>query len=197
MQALTQAITFQAPGESPSALQRTVTFILNDGDGAVSNTATKLVTVVPVNDVPVLTGSGAIGYGLNDPAVLLAATYGVTDVDSFNVATGRLLVKFDSGGDAANRIFLGGAFSLLGNNVVLDGTTTIGTRNTNGGVGTSNFIITFNASATPAIVQSLIRDLRFRTVSGVGTQQRIVSLNLTDGDGGTSNTVTRTINVSP
>jgi hypothetical protein len=90
---------------------------------------------------------------------------------------------------------LSGRFSLNGNNVVLDGTTVIGTRNANGGVGTISLVVTFNASATVARVELLLRAIRFRTVSGAGGQRQI-RFRVSDGDGATSAAVVRTINVN-
>lgn len=54
VQALVRAITFRSLGTTPSTLQRTISLIVNDGDGAVSRTATKLVSVVAVPPPPSL-----------------------------------------------------------------------------------------------------------------------------------------------
>ena len=84
----------------------------------------------------------------------------------------------------------------MGNNVVLNGNTTIGTLNANGGVGTTQLQIALNASATRAIVQQLLRAVRFRTVNAATSLQRVVEFSLTDGDGSASNKVTKTVNVT-
>lgn len=200
VQALAKAITFAATGENPTAGQRTITFMVNDGDGASSTAATKLVNVTAINDAPLLTGSAtALGYTRGAAAMLVSSTFGMTDTDSGDFNTGRLLVKFDSLADAANRLEVGGAFSFSGTVVnYFNGTTNvaIGSRNTNGGVGTANLSITFNASATNSLVLQLLRNITFRTQGTTSTTQRIISFNLTDGDGGTSNTITRTVNIS-
>ena len=56
--------------------------------------------------------------------------------------------------------------------------------------------IVFTADATPGIVQQLVRSLRFRTESSTFSDPRIVSFSLTDGDGGLSETLFKTVNVS-
>lgn len=196
--ALTRAITFRTLGENPSTLQRTITWQVNDGDGAPSLFATKFVNVTAVNDPPVLAGTTtALGYTRGAAAIAISNNFTTTEPDSSNFANGRLLAKFDSPADAANRLEVSGAFTFSGTTLnYFNGTSTIaiGTRNTNGGIGIQ-LSIRFNANATLPITQHLLRSLRFRTVGTANATQRVVSLNITDGDGGISNTLTRAINV--
>jgi len=202
VQELSQSIGFRHAGENPTSTQRVITFQVSDGDGGSSQVLTQSVNVTPVNDAPVLGGiNGTVGYTRNAAAgVQLASTARVTDADSANFDTGRLTVAITSGGNASNRLQLGGTlFTLNGQNVVrtVNGTSTvIGTLNANGGVGTTSFEVTFNANATAGIVQQLVRAMRFRTVGSTSTVQRVVSFTVTDGDGGTSNTLTKTVNVT-
>ena len=90
---------------------------------------------------------------------------------------------------------MGGPFSLSGNNVILDGQT-IAVQNVNGGQGTTQLQITLNAQATPSVAQQLVRAIRFRTVANDTLAQRQIDFTLSDGDGGTSTTQTRTVNVT-
>ena len=53
-QTVLRSVQYSTVSDNPTAATRTVSFTVNDGD-APSNTATKSVTVVPVNDAPVLT----------------------------------------------------------------------------------------------------------------------------------------------
>ena len=53
----------------------------------------KQVALTPVADAPVLTLPASAGYTLNNPAVLLAATAGLTDVDSPSFNLGNLRVR--------------------------------------------------------------------------------------------------------
>jgi ELWxxDGT repeat protein len=57
VQALVQALAFITLGDAPSTLQRTLSLKVSDGDGGISNVATKTVNVVAVNDAPVLDNS--------------------------------------------------------------------------------------------------------------------------------------------
>jgi hypothetical protein len=61
-------------------------------------------------------------------------------------------------------------------------------------LGATNLVITFNAAATPAIVEQLLNAFRFRATSS--TAQRQITFLLSDGLGGISNKITAKINVS-
>jgi hypothetical protein len=124
----------------------------------------------------------------------LAVAATVKDPDSANFASGSLIVSITSGGEAANRLNLtGGAFTLSGWTVNYNGTP-IGSLGSNG-FGVKPLKVWFNANATPAIVQALVRNIRFRTVGSTSSDTRTIAFSLSDGDGGISNTATKTVNV--
>lgn len=153
---------------------------------------TAVLTIAPVNDAPVLGISGEIGYTQNSPAITLAPWATVSDVDSANFGDGTLTVEFLSGGDVSNRLEIGGnTFSVNGNQIFKKGTL-IGTI-TNDGIGLNKLEIVFTEKATQTVVQQLLRAIRFRTVDGTSTETRVIAFSLTDGDGGTSNTVTKNV----
>lgn len=150
---------------------------------------------IPANQPPSIVLSGTMGYTRNAAAgVVLAPHATVTDADSPNFNTGVLVVSIISGGESANRLSLnGGAFTLNGTAVNYNGTR-IGTL-TGSGYGTNPLSVQFNANATPAIIQALVRNIRFKTVSSTSNLARVITFSLTDGDGGISNTATKTVNV--
>lgn len=202
---LVQNITFRTLGDNPSTATRTVRFTLTDDTGVVSNLATKTVIVAAVNDRPVIDNGGGtpIAYTRNSAAIIVSGSFTLSDPDSADFSGGQLLISIpaNKGGNAANLLAVGGAFSFSGNNLVYtNGTTntTIGTRNTNGGVGTTDLTFTFNANATSAIVAQLVRNIRYSTTGlAAGTvPAREVNFTITDGDGGTSLVVNRLVNVS-
>ncbi len=99
-------VTYQNTSLNPSNLQRTVSFTVNDGT-ANSTAATRLITVVPVNDPPMLTTSGVtLNYTENDPATVIDAGVTVSDVDNatLNHADVKITNNFAAGQDvlAAN-----------------------------------------------------------------------------------------------
>jgi len=197
VQSILGNIMFSNPSERPASRRRDIEAQVYDGDGGVSNIATATVGVQSVNDVPILSGiGGSVGYVRNSSAVFLARSATVSDVDNPNFGGGKLLVEITNGSAPSNRLLLSGLFTFSGNYVVYNGTTTIGTRNPNAGVGTTKLEVTLNANATRTIVQQLVRAIRFSTVGATTTAPRVVEFALMDGDGGVSNKATKTVNVT-
>lgn len=150
---------------------------------------------IPVGQPPSIVLSGTVGYTRNaTTGVLLAPSATVTDPDSPNLDTGSLVVSIISGGESANRLTLtGGAFALNSSTVNYNGQQ-IGTL-TGSGFGTTPLSVQLNVNATPAIVQELVRNIRFKTVGSTSNLSRVITFSLSDGDGSTSNTATKTVNV--
>ena len=197
VQALLRSITFSSLSENPSILDRTVKVTLTDGDGGTSNSPTKTVKVVAANDAPVIGAfDTAVIYTENAVPVLLDTNATVVDLDSPNLDTGRLTVSILTNSQTTDRIgvkHVGNATNQIG----VSGTTV-----SYGGVvigsftGTTTLIISLNAQATPAAVQALLRSITFSSVSGTPSMlDRTIKVTLTDGDGGTSNSPTKTVMV--
>ena len=195
VQALLRAITFRTIGDTPSALPRTLRFELNDGDGA-TGVATTTIRVTAVNDAPVLGGvTGSKSYTKNvATGVVLASAATLSDADHSIWTGGKLAVRISTGAGASNRIFVGTGFSVDSLNTVFKGTLAIGTLNAGGGTGTKELLITFNSKATTAIVTSLIRSIKFKTVSGTAGDRR-VHFKITDPAGGLSTELSVLVNV--
>lgn len=186
-QSVLRQIAYRNVSDHPFTNTRTLLVQATDGDGGVSAAMTKSISVVAVNDAPVLSlGSGSVGYELNAAAVLIAPSATVQDVDSLNFGTGKLTVSITSGADASNRVSIGGpTFTIDSSRQLLRSGVVIGALNANYGQGTTKLEVTFNFKATPSIVQELLRALRFRTVVSTSTARRTISAVLTDGDEGT------------
>jgi hypothetical protein len=153
------------------------------------------VTVKAVNDAPTLANfSGSVGYTRGDTAILLAAFATVKDPDSPDFSGGKLSVEIVAGEQTANRLQVGGAFSFSNGKLLRDGVT-IGTISGNG-IGLNKLEFAFNTQATANIVQELMRSIRFRTISGATAGDRRISFSLSDGDGGTSAALEKTVRVS-
>jgi len=116
----------------------------------------------------------------------------VSDSDSANFDGGQLRVAITSGqqsledvlgirnqGSGAGQIGVSGANISYGG--VLIGTYT-------GGSSGSNLVVTFNSAATEAAAQALVRNLTYVNSNGFdpNTSARILSVTISDGDGGTS-----------
>ena len=190
--------------ENPFPNPRTVTLTVNDGDGGTSLAVTKQIVVRPVNDRPVLGGIGAVAlnYLNNGGSIAVSSAATLSDVDNPTLLNGKLTVRFLAGLNTSNRIEIGGTLFRLGlsNEIFrrdnLTGLETqIGTLNANGGVGFTKFEVTFNALATPIMVQQLIRAIRFRTVGNIVNTQRHLSFVVADGSGSVSDAQIVNINI--
>ncbi len=93
-----------------------------------------------------------------------------------------------------------GRISTSGSEVQFDdpvqGTKVIGTFS--GGSGTAALVVVFNTNATTARVQAVLQALAYRDISAnPSSKARTLSVYISVGDGGTSATSTKTINVEP
>lgn len=178
VQALLRNVTFRTT--SVSTLTRNVQVVINDGDGVISNLPTKTVRVNASNVAPVLGNFG--------PIVTLDASYTsylkiapnatVRDSDSdFHGATLTLTALNGQVGDYFHVPFNAAIASAVG------------------GEGATTLVITFNGwTNAVASMQYILRSISWGTNSRIEGQRTIVAT-VTDGDGGTSNTVSRTFNV--
>lgn len=153
-----------------------------------------------VNVAPTLGNAGGIAsYTEDAPAILLAPNGTVTDPDSANFAGGWLTAKIINNAQSDDRLEVrhqGNAAGQIGvsGNQIRYGGVLIGTFT--GGVGTAPLTISLNSSATPGGVQTLLRNLAFRTLSDhPATARRGIQLKLADGDGGMSPNAVRYVDV--
>ncbi|MCC7419757.1 MAG: hypothetical protein IT428_05720 [Planctomycetaceae bacterium] len=202
VQTVLRSITFQSTSENPSATPRMVSVTLSDGDGGTSRAVSKTIQVVPVNDAPVITGfDGTVNFVKNGPAVVIDADAVVRDVDSPNFAGGTLTAALTDNAEATDRLAIrnqGNWFGMIGvsgANVTYGGVR-IGTWA--GGDGGNPLVVTLNAAATLAAVQTLLRNITFASTAAVPSLlPRTVSVTIDDGDGGDSTSIaaTKTVNI--
>ncbi|MFJ4347293.1 Ig-like domain-containing protein [Pseudomonas sp. NPDC089401] len=196
-----------AYGNSASAYTtgtRSVTVSVNDDMGSTSRTAS--VVVLPQNSVPVIANlnGDSVAYTQGSGAVLIDAggNATITDSDSADFAGGNLTASVSANGVGSEDV-LGirnqgtgaGQISVSGSTVSYGGVA-IGT--VAGGSGGANLVVTFNANATAAAVQALVRNLTYdngNAGNGIGQATRAVAVTVNDGDGGTSSAATVTVSV--
>lgn len=159
------------------------------------------ITVSGGNAAPVLgLPSGAISYITNGPAVLLDTAATVSDSDSADFSGGNLSLSLVNNAEVNDRLEIrnqGAAVGQVGvgSGVVSFGGIAIGT--VSGGVGVVPLVIAFNSNSSPAAAQAVLRNVRYRAVSGiVGTLLRRVQAALSDGDGGSAVVVIKFINIA-
>ena len=197
VQALLRNITFSSVSENPSTLSRTLKISLQAANGNIAHQALKSVQVVAVNDAPMIGAfDTAISYTENSAPVLVDLNATVLDLDSADFSGGRLTVIVAENlqwtdrisirhvGDAAGQIGVSG-------NTIRYGGVLIGLSS-----GLNQFIVNFHSTATPAAVQALLRNLTFSSVTrNPSTLTRMIRVTLTDGDGGTSQSVNKSVQV--
>ena len=168
-----------------------------DGDG--DGVAAPDIGAVEFGAVPVINlGGGTVTYTENQASVALATSATVTDADTAALATGRLSVSYAAAGLLTDQLTLGagsgtGAVTLVGTSVRVAGVA-VGTLA--GGANGANLTIVFNAAATLARVSAVVSAISFAATGDNPTpSDRTIRYTLTDGQGGTSRTATRTVTV--
>lgn len=139
-QALMRNITYENVVGNPSTATRTVRFVLTDGDGGTSNTATESITVAAMNDAPVVGAPGAPLAAVEQVNLSIHGTgFTVSDVDeagsgataTLNVNEGSItVVEGDSGvtitgGNGTGTVTLSGTIAQIDNLLTAGGTGTI------------------------------------------------------------------------
>lgn len=191
-----QAVTLD--GRALTAADRIVA-TATDSNG---NTSEFSAPYFEVNVAPVLTLSGAsVDYTENNPPTPLDPAATAADADGADFDQGALTVDFASGGAAEDRLGVAGQGSGLGQvgvsgNAIARNGSAIGTFS-GGSDGFTPLVITFTANAGLSDVQAVLEDVTYFNVSeSPSTVSRTVRFVLTDGDGGTSNTVLESVNVT-
>jgi len=173
------------------------TFSYKANDAIVdSNIAT--VNLYVGNQAPTVTlPSANPTYTENAPAIFIDPNATVTDLDSQNFDSGKLIVHFSNGGSADDRLIIQSNITnkiQVNNTSFLQDGSFVGTFS--GGIGTEDLVINFTSKATPAAVQAVLRSISYFNIwDNPLTIPRNVSFVLTDGDGGTSATISKTINL--
>ncbi|HEX3148632.1 MAG TPA: cadherin-like domain-containing protein [Gemmataceae bacterium] len=154
---------------------------------------------IPNQSPTIALPGGSTTYTENQTNLFLDSTATVVDDDSPDFDIGTLTVSITANASASDRLTIinqgNGAGQIGVAGAVLNfGGVQIG--NVSGGVG-SDLVVIFNSSATPAIVQAVLRDITFSIASDNPTSgTRTVQVKLTDGDGGASNTASLNIGVT-
>ncbi|MBI1298435.1 DUF11 domain-containing protein [bacterium] len=192
---------------NPTGGNRTVRFVLTDGDGGAGNNVDATVTVVAVNDPPTLADVTSpvtfLENAVNAGAVVIDNDVTFGDVDSANFDTGSVTVSYTAGGAAQDQLSVNnqgngaGQIGVSGSAVSYGGTQ-IGTISaTNDGEDGATLAISLNASATVAAVEALIENLAYDNSSDAPNPARTIGIVVDDGDGAASASVSVVINVTP
>ncbi|WBY03784.1 DUF4347 domain-containing protein [Ramlibacter tataouinensis] len=177
-QAALRAVTYANTSQAPDTALRTVSFQVNDGGGnGASNTiASSSVSVVSVNDAPVLANGGTAAYTEQDPAVAISPALSLSDADHTSLQSATVWIQnFVAGQDV------------------------LGFTDQNGISGSWDAVsgvLTLSGTASVAHYQAALRSITYANASEdpVGTP-RIVRYQVGDGTD-TSNIVSATVTVT-
>ena len=140
------------------------------------------------NEAAVTLPSGTLIYGIGLAGVGLDGRAIVADTNGASYNGGTLTVTLTTNGTSTDRLEIRNTGSGAGQIGVSGSTVSYGGT----GIGTftaptgTNLVVTFNASATPAAAQALLRNITFRNVTNnPSLNTRTVSVVLTHADGGT------------
>ncbi|WP_183098489.1 Ig-like domain-containing protein [Nocardioides pelophilus] len=196
VQAVLRNVTFRHLGLDPGP-SRTIRFVLADGDGGTSLPATRAVSVVPVNNAPVIASveTDPASYAIGSGYRFLTTTGTVLDADSSDFSNGSFTVTVVDGGQDADELTVRSQGQLTVNsNAIKDGPVTIGVFA--GGGGSEPLEIFFVNAPTGPQVEGILRSIAYRHNGVAPTSSKTVQIVLTDGDGGTSTPATRTISIT-
>ena len=196
----TAFVQFHAWDQSDGAVGTRVDPSISGGTTAFSDVVeVAAITVSDVNDAPVLSDDFNSATASEGNGAFLFQNETVTDVDDLDFDGGSLTVTVASSPD--NNYGLGlvtpfGGVATSANDVLVNGIVV----GTNGGTGSLQIpgssgplVINFNANASAADVQAVFNALAIHNSSEVGGIRTVEAV-LTDGDGGTSNTVSDDVN---
>ena len=185
-QAVIDSITFKNTSDNPTTDTRTITVTVNDGalDSAAASTS---VTVVPVNDAPVLdldTGANGSGYTTayteNGTPISIGGAVSIADPDSANLKGAVITLTNAKSGDVLAAADQFGIHATVTN-------------------GNGQITVTLTGEASRADYESMIKSITYSSTSEDPDQTpRKITVTVSDGNpvNGASNTSTTTINVT-
>ena len=158
-----------------------------------------------ISDVGIdgFTGAEAVSYVENATAAILVSVGTLTNISFHDFVGDSLTVWFSAQATVDDRLSItssGDTEGKIGVDNIARSVRYSGVQiaTFTGGIGKTPLVITFNSAASQAAVQATLKAISFSNVSEnpIATR-RTVSMHLTDGHGGSSNMVTRNIDVIP
>lgn len=201
VQSVVRHFEMKVSSSNRSNLDRSVSFRLLLTDGTSSNVATKAVRVNTGILPPVLNvGPSALEYANRSGPQLISPTASLIDPDSINFGGGKLTVQYLSGADLGDVLQIrrqgrgAGQIDAANDGTIRFGTTVIGSWS--GGKTGKPLVITLKSTASLSAVQALIRNIMFSTsAANSSLKDRVLQFQVSDGDGGVSAAVTKTVKV--
>ncbi|BAY76729.1 hemolysin-type calcium-binding region [Nostoc linckia NIES-25] len=169
-----RSVTYQNSSNNPSAITRTISFVVNDGSSD-SIAATRDIDFTAVDNTPVIAATNTpLDYTENDDATIIDSGITISDVDSSNLNSATVSI-----------------INFLATEDILAFT------DQNGITGSySNGVLTLSGSASVAQYQTALRSVTYQNSSDNPTTNRTISFVVNDGSSD-STAATRDINLIP
>ena len=191
VQAILQSIQFENTSQAPGTATRTYSFVVEDGDGGTSNTATTEIAIEAVNSDPTLTLSQTSKtYSVGLGPVALDGLLAIADIDNAVFDGGSLVVSITSNANAGDVLSIrstgsnAGQVSVTGTSVSVGGTV-VGSFT--GGTAATSLNVSFNSAATQAAVNAVAQAVTFDTTdTREAPPARLISFTVDDGSNGSA-----------
>jgi hypothetical protein len=129
--ALRNYLRYSNSSNNPGTLTRTISFTVNDGK-ASSNTVTRQLNIIPVNDPPVLANieAAALSYTEGNPPTAVSQSISVSDIDNVNLngASVQITSNYKNGEDVlsfSNQNGIRGSWNATNGTLTLSGSASI------------------------------------------------------------------------
>lgn len=179
-----RGVAYENASDAPSELDRTVTWIADDGFGT-SSPVTSTIEVTSVNDAPVVTSSvGVTNFVEDGGAVVVDAALSLSDADDSNLESATVTLTNPQNGVPASVETI----SIPSPGASCPGLT----------VPAAGQALAITGTATVATYQTCLRSIVYDNSSQNPTAapDRVISFQVNDGDGD-SNLATKTVTVTP
>jgi hypothetical protein len=191
VQTFLQNVFYDNISDAPDLTDRIITVTLTDNDGLTSSSVTSTVSVANVNDAPAFAGvDNAAAFTEDGAAVVLDgnATVADAELDALNSGNGNyngatLTLTRNGGANAEDTFANNGLLGALteGGNLTYNGTT-VGTVTTNS---SGTLVLTFNASATSALVDSVLQNITYSNSNDTPPANVQINYAFNDANSGT------------
>jgi hypothetical protein len=172
-------ITYRNPGNNPRTDVRTVSLMVHDGD-SYSNIVTRNITIIPVNDIPILGTIESLPVTYNEGTGTVQITNTLTVSDSDDVVLVSAIVSVSSGFHSGQDVL---SYTL--NNGITPSWDAL------------NGTLTLTGNVSPAVYQNALRSVTYENISADPAGGiRTIAFLVYDGKNN-SNYLSRNISVTP
>ena len=190
MELLMESILYNNTSGVPDTTNRSISYVAVDNADNAGAVSTAVISLTTVNDQPTFTGlDGTPAYTEGGASVTLDSNVVIADLelDDTNNYNGATLTLSRNGGVSANdQFFATGTLSTLTQGIAFSlGAGNIGTVTTNSA---GTLVLTFNASATSANVDTVLQSINYSNSSSSPLASVQVDWVFSDGNSGAQGT---------